>query len=324
MMTDAAWNRRDVLRRAAHLGLSLGLAGSARVFAQGPAPQPAPERLRNRMRVPGTLELHTQRRVANGTGRDSGVTVQTGTVTWHAADTAIIICDMWDDHWCPMSAQRVGVLAPLMNAVVTRARERGVQIFHCPSDTLAFYRDTPYRRRMLEAPAVEPPVPLQRWCNLDPDHEEALPIDDSDNGCDSPDAPRTRRAWSRQHPGIDIVGPDGVSESGQEIYNFCRQEGIRNLAMMGVHTNMCVLGRSFGIRQMVRAGMNVVLVRDLTDAMYNPRARPFVSHARGTELVIEHVERFWCPTILAADLTRVVPGSDNPPAIPVPAGTAGT
>src|SRR5580692_4857113 len=69
-----------------------------------------------------------------------------------------------------------------------------------------------------------------------------------------------------------------------------------------------------GIRQMTRLGFHVVLVRDLTDTMYDPRTRPFVSHARGTELVIEHIETMWCPSILGEDLTRVVPGSDDPPA----------
>ena len=71
---------------------------------------------------------------------------------------------------------------------------------------------------------------------------------------------------------------------------------------MGVHTNMCVLGRSFGIKQMVRWGMSVALVRDLTDAMYNPAMPPYVSHDEGTRLVVEYVEKFWCPTIASADL----------------------
>jgi len=40
---------------------------------------------------------------------------------------------------------------------------------------------------------------------------------------------------------------------------------------MGVHANMCGLGRPFGIRQLTRVGMNVSLARDLTGAMYDPR-----------------------------------------------------
>ena len=81
---------------------------------------------------------------------------------------------------------------------------------------------------------------------------------------------------------------------------------------MGVHTNICILNRGFGIRQMTRLGFNIVLVRDLTDAMYDPRTRPFVSHTRGTELVVEHIESKWCASIIGEDLTRVTPGSDTP------------
>ena len=87
-----------------------------------------------------------------------------------------------------------------------------------------------------------------------------------------------------------FAGFDGVSDSGQEIYNFCRQEGIDKIVLMGVHTNICILNRGFGARQMTRLGFDVVLARDLTDSMYDPRTRPFVSHARGTELVIEHID----------------------------------
>ncbi len=117
---------------------------------------------------------------------------------------------------------------------------------------------------------------------------------------------------TRENPAIDITGYDGVSDSGVEIYDYLKQEGIKNVVFMGVHTNKCVLNRSFGIRQMVELGMNVVLVRDLTDATYDPRKWPHVSHARGTELVVEHIETYWCPSVLSEDLTRVLPGSAGP------------
>jgi hypothetical protein len=75
---------------------------------------------------------------------------------------------------------------------------------------------------------------------------------------------------------------------------------------MGVHINKCVLGRPFGIRQQVRLERNVLLARDLTDSMYDPRDYPYVSHEAGTQLIIEHVERYWCPSILGKDLTTAV------------------
>jgi type 1 glutamine amidotransferase len=82
-----------------------------------------------------------------------------------------------------------------------------------------------------------------------------------------------------------------------------KQRGIENVIVMGVHTNMCVLGRPFSIRQLVYQGQNVVLVRDLTDTMYNSRMAPFVPHPQGTERMVEHIERYWCPTIPSTALT---------------------
>jgi nicotinamidase-related amidase len=155
-------------------------------------------------------------------------------------------------------------------------------------------------------------VPIAGWCRLDPEAEGALPIDDSDGGCDCWPTCKNYEAWSRQHPALDVAQEDGVSDSGVEVFNYFHQQGIKNVVLMGVHTNMCVLGRSFGIRQLTKLGFNVALARDLTDTMYNPRSRPYVSHARGTELVVEHVERHWCPTILSTDLERVEPGSAGP------------
>ncbi len=71
---------------------------------------------------------------------------------------------------------------------------------------------------------------------------------------------------------------------------------------MGVYTNMCVLNRSFGIKQMVKWGVNIALVRDLTDAMYNPAMPPYVGHNEGTQLVVSYIEKFWCPTIATEHL----------------------
>ena len=87
--------------------------------------------------------------------------------------------------------------------------------------------------------------------------EPNLPIDDLDGGCD--DAPRLHPLtfpWKRQHPAITIAEQDVISDSGEEIYSiFVHHEKIKNIFMAGVHTNKCVLARSFGIRQMVKNRM---------------------------------------------------------------------
>jgi hypothetical protein len=50
-------------------------------------------------------------------------------------------------------------------------------------------------------------------------------------------------------------------------------------------------------------GKNVALMRDMTDTMYNPERPPGVSHFAGTDLMVEHVERYWCPSFTSTDIT---------------------
>ena len=219
--------------------------------------------------------------------------------------TAIIICDMWDQHWCKGASERVAEMAPRMNEVVTAARKRGMLIVHAPSETMEFYKDTPQRKHALEAPMAKAPAEIGRWRRLDKETEPPLPIDDSDGGCD--DIPKCKGGppypWKRQIATITIALEDAVSDSGQEVYNLLQQHSRSNVIVMGVHANMCVLGRSFGIRQMVANGKNVVVMRDMTDTMYCSRMRPVTNHFRGTDLVIEHIERHWCPSITSTAFT---------------------
>lgn len=209
--------------------------------------------------------------------------------------TAILLCDVWDRHWCAGAMRRGEPIAEQIETLVTALRKEGVFVIHAPSDCMQFYQQTPQRERMLAAPRVEPPTPREIY-------EPPLPVDASDGGCDDePTCPQSW-AWSRQHPAITLAPEDGVSDNGQEVYNVLQERGIRHLLIAGVHTNMCVLARSFAIRQMSRWGVQCILVRDLTDTMYNPRMKPFVSHEEGTELVVQHIERYWCPTVHSHDL----------------------
>ena len=221
--------------------------------------------------------------------------------TWDASRTAAIICDMWDAHWCAGASARVAELAPHMNAFIAELRRRGVLIIHAPSATLDFYAGHPGRGLAQAAPPVETALPLWPWVHLIPEREGRLPIDDSDGGCDCQPPCAQGQPWRRQIAALEIADGDALSDSAAAYY-LMRQRGITNALIMGVHTNMCVLGRPFGIRQLVLQGMNVALVRDLTDAMYNSRMPPFVDHFAGVELVIEHIERHWCPTITSDQL----------------------
>ncbi|HVR83628.1 MAG TPA: protein-signal peptide and transmembrane prediction, partial [Planctomycetota bacterium] len=122
-------------------------------------------------------------------------------------------------------------------------------------------------------------------------------------GCDCPQKCTIREAWTRQIAALEIDQTrDAITDDGQETVNLLAQHHIQHVVLLGVHLNMCVLGRPFAIRQMAHQGRDVALVRDMTDTMYNSKMRPHVDHFAGTDLVIGHVEKYWCPTFTSADI----------------------
>ena len=248
-----------------------------------------------------TLTLIARRRVAD---KDGTFHIRQEKVAWDAAKTAAILCDMWDQHWCAGATRRVGQMVPRMDELLKAARAKGVLIIHAPSSTMEHYKDHPARRRAQDAPrAKDLPAAIGQWSRgLPAEKGVTWPVDQSDGGCDCQPQCKGGHPWRSQTLGLEIADADAVSDSGVEIWNLLAARGVENVLLMGVHTNMCVIGRPFGLRNLAGNGKNVVLVRDLTDTMYNPRKAPFVSHFRGTELVIEHIEKHVCPTVLSSDL----------------------
>lgn len=247
------------------------------------------------------LTLHLRTREPAKLGSKDVISAEL-TAEWDPAETAIVVCDMWDQHWCKGATARVAEIAPRMNEVLKAARKQGVLIIHCPSSCMEAYKETPQRRVAQSAPKIDVTIPLSGWCNLDPDKEGRLPIDDTDGGCDCDVECQGGSPWKRQIASLDIAPADAVTDS-EEAFYLMKDRGVKNVIVMGVHMNMCVLGRPFAIRQLVNQDMNVALMRDMSDTMYDHRQPPYVSHFRGTDLVIEHIERHWCPSLVSTDFT---------------------
>jgi nicotinamidase-related amidase len=221
------------------------------------------------------------------------------TVQYPVSETALIIVDMWDQHWSEGATRRCSVLADKINAAASRVREKGCLIVHAPSDTMPFYEGAEARKRFLSAPL---PDRIPEPVNV---REYPQPVDSSDGGSDTVDAyPPNTPVWTRQSGKIAIdQSRDLISgDEGDHLYANLVSRGIKFLIYAGVHTNMCILNRSFGIKNMLRRGFKTALVRDLTDAMYNPGMPPYVSHDEGTALIVEYIEKFYSPTIDSSQL----------------------
>lgn len=257
------------------------------------------------------LQLRLQTRQETEPGSGLYHTVLTPE-TWDPARMAVIVCDVWDSHHCLNAVRRVQEMAPRMNQFLQTVRQRGALTIHAPSGCMAHYEHRPARQRAKNAPtATNLPAGIGQWCHRIPAEEKGVyPIDQSDGGEDDEPGEHARWAeqlraqgrnprapWKSQIDVLEIHEQDAISDSGVEVWNLLEQRGIDNVIVFGVHTNMCVLGRPFGLRQLAKNGKHVVLVRDLTDTMYNPERPPHVSHFSGTDLIVEHIEKFVCPTI---------------------------
>jgi nicotinamidase-related amidase len=244
------------------------------------------------------IAIHMQKRVVAGyTGPAIEKTVQ----QWNPHETAIIICDMWNQHWCKGATSRVAELAPRLNQLIVVARQQGMLIVHAPSDCMAYYKDSPGRKLALRYDSKKYEAIISEE-NLPSEKGAVWPIDQSDGGCD--DSVRCKEAspWRKEIDALEIKDGDAISDNGAEVAALFEAKGIKNVILTGVHTNMCVIGRTFGLRNMVRLGKNVVLMRDMTDAMYNSRMAPFVQHLAGRDLVIDYIETYVCPTMLSTDI----------------------
>ncbi len=237
-------------------------------------------------------------------------------VSAEPSSTALLLCDVWDGHWSRGARERLEILVPKMNDVAHAARDAGLLVIHSPSDTMDFYEGHPARVRAQMTDPVEPvpvlPAPAQDSASMvgelfapggtAGEYDPPLPLDDSDDGSTTPEDSPSKQ-WSRQHAGIDIDGErDLISDEGNVVYGALLARGIDRVILMGVHTNMCVLHRTFAIKAMAKRGIHMTLVRDLTDTMYNPARAPYVDHDEGTRLVVAYVEKFWGTTVDSGDL----------------------
>ncbi len=256
------------------------------------------------------LKLTQQTETYSGSGRFHRVS---RSVEWNPNATAVIVCDMWDSHHSVNAVRRVAEIAPRMNKFVEAMRDRGATIIHAPSDCMNAYADHPARLRATSLAIVpDTPEDISNWCDRIPSEESAAyPIDQSDGGEDDDlqehqqwlktlqaNGRKPASPWLKQTDLISIdADRDFVSDKGKEVWSILATRKIDNVMLIGVHTNMCVLGRPFGLRQLSQHGKNAVLVRDLTDTMYNPKSWPYVNHFSGTDLIVQHIERYVCPTI---------------------------
>ncbi len=214
--------------------------------------------------------------------------IELATETVDPKHVGVIAVDVWNYHWCKTATMRVDAIVPRMNKALDGARSLGMTVMLCPSDVVDNYVGYPQREAVLAMPKFPVPNLVDITCPPAPDA----------GGCA---CGRERCAvnygWDAMHPDLRIADEDLMPDTQAEVYSICRQRGLTHLIYVGFHTQVCLLGKSMGLKSMKSAGLRCFLARDMTDAHpgYDP-ARGFTPDLN-TEQVVEHFEKFLAPTI---------------------------
>tara|TARA_B100001094_G_scaffold331692_1_gene400921 strand:- start:1397 stop:1996 length:600 start_codon:yes stop_codon:yes gene_type:complete len=164
-------------------------------------------------------------------------------------NNALIIVDVWDNHWDKQTVSGLDNLATDINLFASKVRSNGDLVIHAPSKVTR-----QYKKRPIEISDTYNIIEKNKLINQLNNLKFPLILDG--NG-----APN----WSKQHPNIEIHESDYISANGSEIFNLLKKFGIKNLYYCGVHANICILWtRQFSILQMQHNGIDTTLIEDLS------------------------------------------------------------
>jgi hypothetical protein len=204
----------------------------------------------------------------------------------------IVVVDPWNFHWCKTATMRVDALIPRINRALDASRELGMTVMLCPSDVVDNYVGWPQREIVLAMEKRPEPLLQEIPCPAPPDgggcacgHDRCVP----------------NYGWDAMHPNLKIGADDLIPDTLQDVWTICQDRQLTHLIYMGVHTQVCLLGKPMGLRNLKAAGMQCILARDMTDAHpgYDPQ-RNFTPDGHTAE-VVAHFERYLAPTISMAD-----------------------
>ena len=208
--------------------------------------------------------------------------------------TAIIIIDVWDDHWCKYYKELNDKLAPKIGAFVEKARQAGMTIIHAPCSSrkkvstlpeykihscMPYYSDHQARKNALSSPRrpnqTQPPRLADRCQRPNDIFFKGVKHSRKDKFCTCvPFCDRSwPRPWNRQHDAISVSNKDYVSDNLKEIEYILYDEQIHRIFCVGGALNACLIDRPISMHAVYK-NIYSNFIRDLT-ASHLPRDEVF-------------------------------------------------
>src|SRR5438552_16839807 len=123
----------------------------------------------------------------------------------------------------------------------------GILVFLCPTDVADNYVGTP----QVESIMAVQRVPIPKLTDV-----QCPPAADGGGCTCGKERCQVNYGWDGMAPDLIIGEHDFIPNDPQMLYSICKKKGITHLIYMGVHTQVCLLGKSIGLRNMLKAGFN--------------------------------------------------------------------
>lgn len=218
------------------------------------------------------------------------------TVSAPIDNIALLVCDVYDSHWCKSTNERYERTRKRIAEFVDIFHDMGGVVIHSPNNCVdTFYANYPQRKKMRLGS-------MPRFRKIT-EGKQPIPTDGI-NGCD--DVPSCYNPsvseGKQQYPGINIAENDCITARALELIDYIDSNNIYYVLYSGFALNLCMLNNEIGIRRMMHWGVNCLFFRDLTDVFYSPKQPPHVSVEKALDLMVKYVENYWCASVSAHEI----------------------
>ena len=212
--------------------------------------------------------------------------------TLDPSKVAVLVIGMWSGHQCLVADRILHELSPKVDSFLRMCRSNQMKVIFGSSSLTKLPKYAALRKNMKGLSFAKL---VDHGLSFSP-----IPFDDSDGGVNERN-PNFKRDDVDLHPAIEVFDTDAMSDNSKEILNYLHHHNIELLLVVGVHTNMCVLDRPYGIKNLARYGFPMAIVRDLADPMVKPDGVRVKDRDDAKEKIVRFIEQHFCPSVDSRD-----------------------
>ena len=138
---------------------------------------------------------------------------------WSQNETAVIVVDLWDNHWCRSSLEQIRELVPRVEKFLTVVRNSGVLVIHAPTNVHDFYRRYLQRKRVIDMKETylkdKKIIKFPSRKHYRPSESQPLYMG-KEQGCLDVPTPAQKLIWKRQATGITIAKDDLILRNDRQ------------------------------------------------------------------------------------------------------------